>query len=193
MRQRWSKDLLRSVNSVMQRGMEVPDSPFGLTDRGLADFRGVVITNAVNGLNFVNTDLSLVSDSLAGQFDRCRFENCAFVQASFGTNLGSEFLDCQFHFASLKEATLRGKFERCDLSGSNLYRATGSEVSFLSCTFKGASFRRSEFYRCLFESCEFAEARFADGSLCWSRFVGCNLLDQDLGNTMLANVRHEEG
>jgi fluoroquinolone resistance protein len=110
-------------------------SPFGRTEIGLNDYRGVPLRNrALANVEIRDSDFS------AADLSHLRIENCTFLNCSFST-------------ADLTGlVTTSSRFEHCKFERSNMRLAqigyNGTE--FYICTFKGAKTTRAGFLNAIF-------------------------------------------
>lgn len=183
LRNRWSKSMLDEVNNAWSCGKNII-SPFGQTEEGLGDFRGLIISKPGNRLSLNDIDLSGAKDEFFGQFVFCQFSRCVFISTTISTNFGDDFYNCDFRSIDLKEAIIRGVFKDCNFSFGNLTKLRAKEVNFHNCNFTEANLRRAEFYNCSFFNCNWTGVKFGGGAL--SRCIGLdgNFKDQDLKDTL---------
>ncbi|OFQ48106.1 hypothetical protein HMPREF2939_17485 [Achromobacter xylosoxidans] len=151
----------------------MPESPFGLTDEGFEDYRGITLAEAVRYLSIERVDLSdaLFKDGASineSEATRCKFERMdmrnVFVRRKFDS--------CSFVGAKLNGARLGGEFIGCDFSRSNLSRSFATDCKFVDCKFVGANLSGIHFISCVFEGCDFTGVKTLSGSVARSRFVG---------------------
>lgn len=187
LRARWDDAALRGANEALVNGQL--SSPFGQTEAGMADFRGVVLSEILREKTYERADFALMSRTWAAQFIYCRFVDCFFILGQLDINLGSSFEACNFSRANLNEAHLRGKFVGCNFEKTKCRGAVAVETTFEDCRFLGADLRRADLIRCKFLDCTADGARFGGGSLGSSYFEGGNILDQDLGDTIIDHIR----
>lgn len=182
---RWTPDATTLGNrSLMGNG----GSPFPVLANGYRDLRGLTISEIVKNITISDTDLSRCVTERFGQFSMCRVHRCSFHDASFTTNLGSEFQECDFTSAKLTGAVLRGKFVNCSFNSTDLSSVLGNQVQFIGCQFIKSNFRKATLANTLFDGCILSECRFGSGSLARSRFLHTPLESVDFGNTLMEKV-----
>ncbi|MDA3804467.1 pentapeptide repeat-containing protein [Clavibacter sp. CT19] len=144
----------------------MPESPFGFTDSGKADFRGLAVFESIRYLTVEDTDMSYSTfkdgASLSqSEFSRCvfdgmdlrgtivtrRFEATSFVGAKLnGIRPGEVYIDCDFTDASMDKAVAMGsKFVRCDFSQVKMTGAIFYHCTFDECRFDGAKLDYASF------------------------------------------------
>jgi len=165
-----------------------PQSPFGLTHDGHLDFRGCIVNESLHKLDVAQLDCSYCVLGPRGQFVSTVRE-CLFVGAVLDGNLGTDFENCDFTGASLKESWLRGSFSRCTFKRVNLSNSRANQASFTECDFSGANLRRSSFYGCRFAECDFVGTKFGSGSLADSAFIDCAFDNPDLSKVVLDGAK----
>jgi len=118
---RWEPEQIAAVNkglaaitgkqNLHKKDRSFPSSPFGKTDAGLEDFRGIVLTEAVQYLTIQNLDLSYAIFEPTGgliystftncgaHLMYCKFEECLFegTKMNNGSLAGSRFLGEEQH------------------------------------------------------------------------------------------------
>lgn len=178
-RARWQAEQLqlagrRLLDAAKSMKMDaMPESPFGLTDEGFEDYRGITLAEAVRYLSIERVDLSdaVFKDGASineSEATRCKFERMdmrnVFVRRKFDS--------CSFVGAKLNGARLGGEFIGCDFSRSNLSRSFATDCKFVDCKFVGANLSGIHFISCVFEGCDFTGVKALSGSVARSRFVG---------------------
>ncbi|MGE7083993.1 pentapeptide repeat-containing protein [Achromobacter xylosoxidans] len=178
-RARWQAEQLqlagrRLLDAAKSMKMDaMPESPFGLTDEGFEDYRGITLAEAVRYLSIERVDLSdaVFKDGASineSEATRCKFERMdmrnVFVRRKFDS--------CSFVGAKLNGARLGGEFIGCDFSRSNLSRSFATDCKFVDCKFAGANLSGIHFISCVFEGCDFTGVKALSGSVARSRFVG---------------------
>lgn len=151
----------------------MPESPFGRTDEGFEDYRGITLAEAVRYLSIERVDLSDAvfkdgasineSEAKGGKFERMDMRN-VFVRRKFDS--------CSFVGAKLNGARLGGEFIGCDFSRSNLSKSFATNCKFVDCKFAGANLSGIYFISCVFDGCDFTGVKILSGSVARSRFVG---------------------
>lgn len=163
-------------------------SPFGKTEAGHVDFRGYSVDESLHKMVVEGVDFSYCLLGASGQF-AATVKSSLFVAASLEGNLGTDFEDCDFSSASLKESWLRGAFRRCAFGRADMSSACSSQTEFDACCFDGANLRKSSFYECRFARCSFIGAEFGSGSLADSTFSDCAFCNPDLSKVVLDGTR----
>lgn len=179
---RWDTEQTTAVNqtlsavtgkhNVHKKERRFPSSPFGLTDAGQEDFRGVALNEVIQYLDVHHIDLSFARFKDGAGLNSSRFEHCRFD----GMKLGGSFVTRQFNYCSfrktnLKNARIGERFEDCDFTEANMSQAIARDAAFIRCNFSDVNFRGAHLIYCLFEECSFEGAIFHNGSLSGSRFV----------------------
>lgn len=199
---RWQDDQLSEVNrrlaaiagkhNLHQQDRSFPPSPYGQTEAGLKDYRGVTLTESIQYLTLQDIDFSYSRFEDSASLNTSTFTNC-FLD---GVRLDKRFVThtfnhCSFRGAKLNGARMSKAFHDCDFTGCNLSKVIASDVSFIRCRFDGANFRSALLLYCRFEECSFDGALFQDGSIAGSRFAGEACLLPEWGNTVLDHVKFE--
>lgn len=134
-------------------------SPFGLTDRGLHDFRGI---------GFRDTDLSnekiFDSDFSYADFDELRIKD-------------SSFKNCVFFKAILTRISVwKGCFQFCEFEKSDMRRAhLGFGGTYIeNCSFKGANVRNTSLINTIFRNIEFEGNTWSKTDFGASGFWNCS-------------------
>ena len=185
---RWEENRVSDLRRALRE--DGCNSPFGQTDEGLCDFRGVVINESLHQLTITSVDFSearMDSGQFAATVKRCRFTKCKFE-----SNVGNEFIECDFGAANLANCVFRGKFVECDFSAANLTNVRGSHVRFEDCNFDGANLRKASFYDSTFVRCKITNCKFGSGSLAGSKFEDCEI-EADFTKTVMQRVVGIEG
>lgn len=178
-RGRWQTEQLRAVEERLHeaarsmRMRPMPESPFGSTEAGYADYRGITLAQPVRYLGIERVDLSDAvfkdgasineSEARACRFDRIDMRR-VFVRRRFE--------GCSFVGAKLNGARLGVEFAGCDFSSANLSRSFATDCRFVNCTFAEANLSDVHFISCVFEGCDFSAVKSLSGSVARSRFVG---------------------
>jgi len=181
---RWRQNQVADLRQALQE--RECNSPFGVTDEGLCDFRGISISVSLHQVTIEGVDFSeacMESGQFAAVVKRCRFRKCKFE-----SNLGNEFIECDFRAGKLANCVFRGKFVNCDFSSANLINVRGRQVRFEDCIFDGATFRKASFYDSTFLRCRIMNCKFSSGSLAGSKFEDCKVEGADFGNTVMLRV-----
>lgn len=143
-------------------GFSVSESPFGFTESGLLDLRGLRIARRIElrRVTFAPADFEDVSfEGL--WFERCAFNNAKFDRANFQSisEHGNEFIGCIFLKSSFRGAAI-------GFRGSH----------FESCSFECVNFRKAVFVRPEFDGCEFYRCKFDGCDLNGSSFERCRFV-----------------
>lgn len=162
------------------------NSPFGTTNEGLCDFRGVSISASLHQMTIEDVDFSEACMD-EGQFAAI-VKACRFTKCKFESNLGNEFVGCNFLEGSLANCVFRGKFVNCDFSLANLTNVRGSHVKFEDCVFDKTNFRKTSFYDSTFVRCKIMDCKFGSGSLAGSKFQDCEVVGADFSKTAMQRV-----
>ncbi|GGD97756.1 pentapeptide repeat-containing protein [Paenibacillus nasutitermitis] len=197
---RWNDEQLAEVNqglalvcgkqNLHKKERLFPSSPFGQTDAGLEDFRGVALAETIQYLTVQQVDLSYARFVENTSLSTSKFMNCCFDGVKMnGRYMSRQFSHCSFRGVNLNNARISEQFEDCDFTGSNLSKAIASDATFTRCCFSDVNFRGAMFMYCRFEECSFEGAVFHYSSLAGSRFTGETSLLPDWGNTILDHVK----
>jgi fluoroquinolone resistance protein len=182
-------------------------SPFGLTDEGLEDFRGIDLPQNVRPVdihlnrydfsylsakrlifaNSILADCRFDSSQFAlGDFESC-FRGVTFVRAklkgsALGAN-GTRYIECDFSRTDLTGMTgLGGHFQNCLFDMTKFKNAVVGGGSFESCRFagkiEGVIFGSRSGTQIL--NCDFTKASFTDCTFNDTRFVSCEASDDTL-------------
>ena len=142
-------------------GFNVLESPFGMTEDGLLDFRGLCLpeTAELRRVSFGPADFSASSWARVW-LERSRFDRADFAGASFQVigDHGNEFLSCRFSRTSFRGGVLgyRGSrfvscaFDRADFSRALFVRPEFDDCEFRDCKLNGCDFNGASFERCRF-------------------------------------------
>lgn len=198
---RWRPDQIVEVASALKAGKN-PQSPFGLTDSGLADLRGLLVKEPLilNGQTISGLDLSFASVSkllcIQCEVTECTFDYAKMALLSNSTSIANS----SFREAGLLTSGSAGsaKFLNCDFRGSNLTGSTFKEGEFDGCDFSKAILGKIEFgvcrikkslfsgtlekcfFRGLLEECDLREATFLDCAFYGAELRNCQLSDHAL-------------
>ena len=137
------------------------DTPFGKTNEGYADFRGIDLSNkklmkcTFNHIDFSHSNFSSARIEKSVFLD-CNFDKVVFVDASENNNTfeDTNFLRCSFNYAFLGY-------------GGSLF----NKCMFLKTTFTKTNFIRPEFYNVSFKECKLKNIDFSA-----SYFKDCNFI-----------------
>ncbi len=157
-------------------------SPFGVTEDGLCDFRGMRVDESLHQVVIENTDFgkAVVGN---GQF-MAVFRHCSFDAFLCDGSFGNDFRECNFCNANLKNAVIYGKLHDCDFSKANLSGVRGGNVRFEGCNFVETKLWRTSFFDCKFRCCRFVNCSIHSGSLAGTSFEDCEFENFDLGNAI---------
>lgn len=164
-------------------------SPFGDTESGLHDLRGIRLRGAFNRLAISRIDLAYSEMETTGQLGGaitaadCRFDGCRYESTLDGT-----FENCTFVESRLSRSTLRKIFRRCDFANARMEYVAGDKLVFESCDFYGTNLRKAELYRCEFIGCQFTETKFRGAALTGSSFVECRIQTVEFEDSILDKV-----
>ncbi|WP_429941603.1 pentapeptide repeat-containing protein [Achromobacter xylosoxidans] len=163
--------LLDAAKSMRMGAM--PASPFGLTDEGFEDYRGITLAEAVRYLSIERVDLSDAVFKDGASINESEAKGCKFERMDMrNVFVRRKFDSCSFVGAKLNGARLGGEFIGCDFSRSNLSRSLATDCKFVDCKFAGANLSGIHFISCVFEGCDFTGVKALSGSVARSRFVG---------------------
>ncbi|WP_241072396.1 pentapeptide repeat-containing protein [Achromobacter xylosoxidans] len=163
--------LLDAAKSMRMGAM--PASPFGLTDEGFEDYRGITLAEAVRYLSIERVDLSDAVFKDGASINESEAKGCKFERMDMrNVFVRRKFDSCSFVGAKLNGARLGGEFIGCDFSHSNLSRSFATDCKFVDCKFAGANLSGIHFISCVFEGCDFTGVKALSGSVARSRFVG---------------------
>lgn len=143
-------------------GFSVSESPFGVTEEGILDLRGLRIAEKAELRRVAFSPADFGAASWKGAWlERCTFNNAKFDGAGFQkvAELGNEFIDCCFLKSSFREAGLGYKGSR-----------------FVTCTFDGVDFSRASFIRPEFDGCAFYHCKLDGCDLNGSSFEQCRFV-----------------
>ncbi|MFY1928036.1 pentapeptide repeat-containing protein [Achromobacter xylosoxidans] len=165
------RHLLDAAKSMRMGAM--PASPFGLTDEGFEDYRGITLAEAVRYLSIERVDLSDAVFKDGASINESEAKGCKFERMDMrNVFVRRKFDSCSFVGAKLNGARLGGEFIGCDFSRSNLSRSFATDCKFVDCKFVGANLSGIHFISCVFEGCDFTGVKTLSGSVARSRFVG---------------------
>jgi hypothetical protein len=142
-------------------------SPFGKTDCGFDDFRGISldwpegVLRPTYQVNFSQADFSFC-ELVDISFENSNFDNCLFSKSAWEDCSLNEsgFVGCDFSDAKLTAVGLswinRSNFEHCSFKHSKLKKVTFKLCNFKDVTIDGdrwthLEFEETQFHRCHFE------------------------------------------
>ncbi|HRF82549.1 MAG TPA: pentapeptide repeat-containing protein, partial [Flavobacteriales bacterium] len=154
-------------------GLVISESPFGMTEDGLLDFRGLQFGQRV--------------ELLRVEFKAADFSKAQFKDARIGLSTFTDSLWEKSDFRGLVESGskyIRCRFTNCAINGSFIgYKGT----HFDTCFFKGCNFKRTSFIRPEFDDCIFDNNNFNGCDFFGSSFERCEF------NGVLKDVRLRGG
>lgn len=184
-RSRWQIEQLKLVERVLSDASRsykmgpMPESPFGVTQNGLADYRGVALAEPVRYLRVSNVDFSDAIFKDGASVNESEVEGCCFDRIDMrSVFIRRKFTDCTFSKAKLSGARLGGEFTRCDFNLANLSKSFATDCQFTRCAFTGATMSNVHFIKCAFEDCDFTDVKVLTGSVAGSKFSGGISLEQ---------------
>jgi len=187
-RGRWRVKQLRLVEKNLYDAAKslkmgpMPESPFGLTEMGMADYRGVTLAEPVRYLKVGNVDFSDVQFKKGASINESELDGCRLDRIDMrSVFMRRSFSDCSFVKARLSGARLGGEFVRCDFTGANLSKSFATDCKFTGCNFAGATLSDVHFISCTFEDCDFSDVKLFTGSVAGSKFLGGTSMDQLAG------------
>jgi uncharacterized protein YjbI with pentapeptide repeats len=187
-RSRWPVEQLRLVEKKLYDAAKsfkmgpMPESPFGLTELGMADYRGATLAEPLRHLKVSNVDLSDVLFKEGASINESELEACRLDRIDMrNVFVRRSFSDCSFVKAKLSGARMGGEFVRCDFTGSNLSKSFATDCKFTACNFTGAKLSGVHFISCKFEDCDFSDVKLFTGSVAGSKFLGGTSIDQLAG------------
>ena len=171
------RHLLDAAKSMRMGPM--PESPFGRTDEGFEDYRGITLAEAVRYLSIERVDLSDAVFKDGASINESEAKGCKFERIDMrNVFVRRKFDSCSFVGAKLNGARLGGEFSGCDFSRSNLSRSFATDCKFVDCKFAGANLSGIHFISCVFDECDFTGVKVMSGSVARSRFVSGVSLEQ---------------
>lgn len=198
-RERWA-----GVETNLFNGKSL-ESPFGRTEEGYEDFRGLVIDEPFrldsflleacdltyfrgHNLIFLNSiirDCRFDQAKLRWGDSKCEILNVSFLDADIsGATFGmhrSRFYDCNFSRSDLRGVNAnRPLFEKCRFEKARITHAQFGNASFTSCVFKG-KIKKCWFSAAAgsgFKECDLREASFVDCNFRRMKFLDCLLGDE---------------
>jgi len=187
-RNRWQTEQLKLVEKKLNDAAKslkmgpMPESPFGLTELGMADFRGVTLAEPLRYLKVSNVDLSDVLFKEGASINESEMERCRLDRVDMrNVFVRRSFSDCSFVKAKLSGARMGREFVRCDFTGANLSKSFATDCKFTGCNFAGATMSDVHFISCTFEGCDFSDVKLLTGSVAGSKFLGGTSIGQLAG------------
>lgn len=198
---RWASAQVDSLVAELRRG-KVPSSPFGSTDGGQIDLRGISVNEPVilsggslAGVDFSHARLSKLLCVKATISD-CKFDNSEMVflgndskvyRSSFnearlatsGSTGMTEFNECSFNKTDLTGGMFKqGRFFACKFSEATLDRVEFGE-SVIEASEVAGSLSKC-FFRGPIKQCDLTEATFLDCAFYGALFIDCRVSDHAL-------------
>ena len=186
LRDRWKEHEPMDLRNLLLGSAGCP-SPFGITEEGLCDFRGVRVDSSFHESTIEGVDFScgILGD---GQFvGACH--DCKFFEFECDGTIGREFLNCVFHNARLSNSVFYGKFINCDFFSANLSGVRGRHIRFERCNFENANLSKASFFDSDFIGCRLVNCTISSGSLVGTRFEDCEINGFDVSKAILTRVR----
>lgn len=162
-------------------------TPFGMTADGKLDYRGLSISQECVFHNLKDIDFSYCQFEEYGGFylsmlDSClfigskmqssnislseKFLTCDFTDAVFQEDIGfSEFIDCNFENASMRDISISCKFVKCNFTNTNLSNSVIAFSLFENCIFNGAEFSNAQIIESKFLTTTPSDSQIATCSL----------------------------
>lgn len=140
---------------------ESKKSPFGFTNDGLHDYRGMVLHKNLRpvGLSLSNIDFSYFEGKYLIFADSsiidCQFENSKFELG----DVNSQFKNVSFLQSKLKGSGFAGKqtcYTRCNFTKADLTGSTGNGGTFQECKFENTKLKNSVLGTCTFRNSKFS-------------------------------------
>ncbi|MFI4851707.1 MAG: pentapeptide repeat-containing protein [Gimesia chilikensis] len=186
LKERWSDDLIESVLAQFRSGKN--PAPFGHTESGLCDLRGLMIRGILRNVTMNLIDLTCCSTERGGAFLGCTFNDVDLSNSMLKTNIDGRFSACRFVEANLNGALFRGSFENCSFLKAKLKNSVGESVSFIDCCFDSTDLRGAHLCACSFNTCTWKDVKFGNGSFYRSKFTGEQ--PNDVGNTIMDHAEY---
>jgi uncharacterized protein YjbI with pentapeptide repeats len=184
LKDRWPANAAEDVHAWLGEG--ACQSPFGLTEAGLCDLRGLVLHHSPRLIQVNDVDFSY--GGMGHGLFVATFNSCRFQESRYECRLSDSFTECDFTKADLRHCMFDGAFNRCDFTDANLGTVRGSKLRFDGCTFVNTKFRSTAFYESTFVGCRFENSVFWHGSLGDSKFVDCVFKDFEFDDVVLDGV-----
>jgi uncharacterized protein YjbI with pentapeptide repeats len=185
LKDRWPANAAEDVHAWLGKG--ACQSPFGLTESGLCDLRGLVLHHSPRLIQVNDVDFSY--GGMGDGLFVATFSNCRFQESRYECWIGESYTDCDFTKADLRHCTLGGAFDRCDFTGANFGTVRGSKVQFNECKFVNTKLRSTSFSKSVFKNCLFQESVYWHGSLGNSQFVDCKFRDFQFDDVVVMGVK----
>ena len=183
--ERWQSQPIPNLRKwLLEKNSE---SPFGITEDELHDFRGILIQGSLHQIEIEKIDFSEASMKVA-QF-AATVRGCCFVKCNFDGSMGNKFVDCNFQQAKVSDCGFYGRFFNCSFLKARLINVRGSELKFEECDFTGANLRKSSYYDSTFLRCKFVNCKLGMGSFAGSKFEDCEIEGVDFSKTVMNRVK----
>lgn len=206
LKNRWDKDQTGLFIQDIQNGT-IKESPFGLTNSGYQDYRGLSIEEPLRPIN-----LRLEKyDFSHSKFNRLIIAESALRKFIFDFSTliwgdyKSTFCDLSFKQSNMRGSGFGGKmssYENCDFSKANMSGCNGSRAVFKECSFEKTSLNNSilgslRFEKSVFSGdikkvmlsgncgggllqCDFSKARFFDCAIRHMQFQDCTFSESSV-------------
>ena len=156
---RWDKTKADEIKNALLGNVKLC-SPFGKTESGNIDLRGIVIDENLRPIGLELDSIDFTLSSFEGLiFAESILKNCNFDKAKIQWgDYKSEFYNCTFKQAKMEGSGFGGRislYNSCDFSKADISGASGSRANFYDCNFDRAKvnktlFGNSKFTRCYF-------------------------------------------
>lgn len=194
-RSRWGDHDLEATGRALAEASRrmnlgpLPESVFGRTDEGMADYRGALLKEPVRYLRIHEADFSNASFKQGASINESELVNCILDRVDMrGVFVRRSFEKCSFIEAKLSKCRLGTVFKSCDFSGADLTGSVATGCRFERCIFSGANMAKILYTGCTFDECVFEGVGVLSGSVAGSRFVGRTSL-AEFDNCITDNVR----
>lgn len=179
LRERWDPEQIASLEAQLLAASRTPkgiefDSPFGVTDAGFLDLRGVPLSESVRYTRLRRADFSGALFREGASLTESELTQCVFDRADIRNRFVSRrFTGCGFVGAKLQQSRLGTVFTGCDFTKANLSGSVASGTRFERCDFTGARLGSIMWtQRCVFDHCVFDDLVSLSGSVAGSVFIG---------------------
>jgi fluoroquinolone resistance protein len=177
LRARWTPEQALAVNNAILHASRtfgsMPDSPFGITDGGKADFRGLDVHRSIRYLTVRDTDMSYSTFTEGASLSQSEFSGCVFD----GVVLRGTIVTRRFEATSFVGAQLNGirpgtEYIDCDFTGAAMDRAVAMGTTFVRCDFSRTRMTGAIYNHCTFDGCRFVGAKLDFASFAGSQVLG---------------------
>lgn len=130
---------------------------------------------------------------LQGEYEDCQFSNCN-LEASDLNNfsfVGCQFINCNLSNIKVDHTSFKDiAFENCKMLGVDFSVANPflMAFNFVNCQLDFSSFYRLKIKGTFFKDCSLQEVDFVETCLEKGKLTGCNLLQAQFDNSLLAYV-----